>query len=102
MDIDIGWIFESEARKELSFDEAANRVRAAVAEKHTSRHMVTDGSIAGEDLWVIEVFPGYVIAQRGIRYYKIAYSLGEGGAIVVSDQLVEAERVWREKEQVGA
>lgn len=97
--VNINWIFNQEKLKELSLDEASAKIRDAVYQKHAPQNTVSAAieSKPGPGLWVMEVFPGYVIVERGSsEHFKVMFSVTEN-RIEVSDQLIPVERVWVEK-----
>jgi hypothetical protein len=44
--------------------------------------------------WVSEVYPGYVIMQKGPEYFRVDYTIGADGAPVVGDEIIPVEKAW--------
>jgi len=68
---------------DFSLDMIRDMLRAAVQERE------------GKDTYINEVYPAYVIYNKGDRCYKVAYSI-LGGAVQLGQEAVVVWRAWAE------
>jgi hypothetical protein len=78
------------AAADVSLDQIRDMLGSAVRERHPE-----------DDVWLSEVFPGYLVFERGEKFFRAGWSILDGAA-QLGEEETEVEKTWVETRSAQA